>query len=152
MADTARRAPIMIEIAPGELLDKISILEIKLQRMTDPAKLANVRTELALLEQARDRNLPSSPRLASLAQRLREVNETLWDVEDGLRDEERHERFGTRFIELARAVYWNNDERAGLKREINVLLGSSIVEEKSYSDYGRSDDQRHRPDPVLGSS
>ena len=132
-------APIMIEIAPGELLDKISILEIKLLRLSDPGKLSNVRVELAMLERARDASLTATPTLEALCGRLRKINEALWEVEDAIREQERAGHFGPRFIELARSVYRNNDERAAIKREINLLLGSAIVEEKSYADYGSGD-------------
>ena len=135
-------APIMIEIAPGELLDKISILEIKLLRLSDPGKLHNVRVELAMLGRARDASLTVTPELEALCRRLRQVNEALWEIEDAIREEEHAARFGPRFIELARSVYRNNDERAAVKREINLLLGSAIVEEKSYSDYGSGDQPR----------
>lgn len=127
--------PIMVEIAPGELLDKISILEIKLERITDAAKLANVRVELDVLARARDANLAASAQLADLSARLKAINEALWETEDAIREEERDKRFGARFIELARSVYRNNDQRAAIKREVNTLLGSAIVEEKSYSSY-----------------
>jgi hypothetical protein len=129
-------APIMIEVSPGELLDKISILEIKLVQLSDPGKLRNVRVELAMLERARDAGLTATPRLEALYGRLRKINEALWEVEDVIRAQERAGRFGPRFIELARSVYRSNDERAAIKREINLLLGSAIVEEKSYTDYG----------------
>jgi hypothetical protein len=131
-----KHAPIMIEIAPGELLDKISILEIKLHRISDPDKLRNVRTELALLTRARHESLTATPELDALSQQLRQVNEALWETEDAIREEERDGRFGKRFIEIARSVYHANDKRAAIKREINLLLGSAIVEEKSYSGYG----------------
>ncbi|MGE3306514.1 MAG: DUF6165 family protein [Rhizobiaceae bacterium] len=127
--------PIMVEIAPGELLDKISILEIKNERITDAAKRANVRIELDLLCAARDREITPSAALDNLYASLKQVNEALWEIEDGIRDEERDRRFGERFVELARSVYHTNDKRAALKREINTLLGSAIVEEKSYSNY-----------------
>jgi hypothetical protein len=139
METAPKPAPIMIEIAPGELLDKISILEIKLSRLSDPGKLGNVRVELAMLGRARDASLTSTPGLEALCGRLRQVNEMLWEIEDAIREEEHAGRFGARFIELARSVYRNNDERAALKREINLSLGSAIVEEKSYSDYGSGD-------------
>lgn len=127
--------PIMVEIAPGELLDKSSILEIKNERIADAAKRANVRIELDLLCAARDREIAPSAALDGLYASLKQVNEALWEIEDGIRDEERDRRFGERFIELARSVYHTNDRRAALKREINTLLGSAIVEEKSYSNY-----------------
>jgi hypothetical protein len=127
--------PILIEVAPGELLDKMSILEIKLDRITDPAKRANVGTELALLKAVRDESVSASTELDALYRELRSVNETLWDIEDDIRDEERARRFEARFIELARSVYVVNDKRALIKRQINTLLESNIFEEKSYADY-----------------
>jgi len=128
-------APILVEIAPGELIDKLTILEIKSRRMTDPARLANVERELAALGE-HARRLPNLPALDELTRQLREVNESLWNVEDDLRDCERRRDFGPRFIELARSVYRTNDTRADLKRQINLLLGSGIIEEKSYAPYG----------------
>jgi hypothetical protein len=127
--------PIRVEIAPGELIDKITILEIKLERIEDVQKLANVRLELETLVAARDDALPSSDDLTRLTARLKAINEKLWDVEDHIRNCERNKEFGTRFVELARAVYHTNDERAAVKRQINECLGSHLVEEKSYSAY-----------------
>ncbi len=127
-----RAAPILVEISAGELLDKISILEIKAERIADPAKQANVLQELAVLSDARRRVLPESEPLARLAVSLRQVNEQLWDVEDALRAHERQGDFGQRFVELARSVYRLNDQRADLKRQINDLAGSRLREEKSY--------------------
>ncbi len=126
---------ISVEIAPGELIDKITILEIKTERMDDPAKIENVRIELKTLIAARDEAMPSSAELESLSAGLREVNGRLWEIEDDIRDCERARDFGPRFIELARAVYMTNDKRAKLKRDINELLGSPLVEEKSYAEY-----------------
>lgn len=126
---------ISVEIAPGELIDKITILEIKLERMTDAAKLANVRIEWETLTQARDTAIEASDALAGLTQALKSVNEQLWEIEDDIRDCERGQDFGDTFIALARAVYKTNDERARLKRDINELLGSRLVEEKSYAAY-----------------
>ncbi|MBM3733057.1 MAG: hypothetical protein FJW24_06265 [Acidimicrobiia bacterium] len=126
---------IMVEIAPGELIDKITILEIKLARITDATKLANVRTELETLMRARDAAIVSTPELAADAAALKRANETLWDVEDRIRDCERAKDFGPRFVELARSVYITNDERARIKRRINERLGSRLVEEKSYASY-----------------
>ena len=120
-------------MAPGELIDKITILEIKAERIQDPGKLANVRHELRLLTAARDRSVPPSAELDALTAELRRVNLALWDVEDALRDCERDEQFGAEFIRLARSVYKHNDRRAAYKRKINELLGSAILEEKSYS-------------------
>jgi hypothetical protein len=126
---------ILVPISPGELLDKITILRIKSERMTDPAKLANVRHELLLLEQTwRDAGF-SSAELGSDERALQAVNTKLWDIEDDIRDKESRQVFDREFIELARAVYISNDERAAIKKRINQKLGSKIVEEKSYKEY-----------------
>jgi hypothetical protein len=125
--------PISVEVAPGELIDKITILEIKAERITDPGKRANVLRELRLLTTARDRVVPPSTEIEELTTELRRVNMALWDVEDALRVCERQERFDSEFIDLARSVYKHNDQRAVFKRRVNELLGSSIREEKSYS-------------------
>jgi hypothetical protein len=126
---------ILVEIAPGELIDKITILEIKAEQIRDPAKLANVRTELEILVASRDKTLPRSPQLEDLTRQLKEVNQALWDIEDDIRRCEKAKDFGSRFIELARSVYFQNDRRAAVKRQINELLGSKIVEEKAYQPY-----------------
>jgi hypothetical protein len=126
---------IKVPISPGELVDKITILEIKSARMTDPAKLANVRTELALLQDTWRTSAYASNDITSQWAALRTINEKLWDVEDLIRDKERARTFDQEFIELARAVYVTNDERAAVKRDINTRLGSKIVEEKSYAKY-----------------
>ena len=126
---------IPIEIAPGELIDKITILEIKLERMTDPDKLANVKVEWEVLTASRDAHATPSDELAALTTELKTINEALWVIEDDIRDCERDKDFGDKFIELARAVYKTNDKRAAVKRQINELLGSSLVEEKSYAAY-----------------
>ena len=129
-------AELLVPVSPGELIDKITILEIKSARMTDAAKLHNVRTELALLHETW--NASDFSRKGDIAAEwagLRDVNAQLWDIEDAIRDQERAGRFDARFIELARAVYVTNDERAALKRRINTKLGSALVEEKSYKDY-----------------
>jgi hypothetical protein len=130
-------AELMVPISPGELIDKITILEIKSQRMTDAAKLHNVRTELALLTDTWRASPFSSTDIRAEWDGLREVNGKLWDIEDRIRDRERDGDFGAEFIELARAVYVTNDERATLKKKINTKLGSTLVEEKSYADYTR---------------
>lgn len=127
---------VIVAVSWGELLDKISILEIKRDRLTDAAQLANVAHEHATLCAARDQAMPENIDVSDSFTALRVVNETLWQIEDDIRDCERDKGFGTRFIELARSVYINNDERAAIKRRINEALGSDIVEEKSYSDYG----------------
>jgi hypothetical protein len=125
----------LVEIAPGELIDKITILQIKTERIQDAAKLGHVRKELQTLLQACERDLPESPELAQLTGQLKGVNEALWQIEDEIRECERQRDFGPQFIELARSVYQQNDKRAALKRRINELLGSRLIEEKSYATY-----------------
>ena len=132
---THMSSEIHVPISPGELIDKITILQIKAARITDAAKVANVRHELALLEATWRASPYSSHDIEKHWSGLRRVNEKLWDVEDLLRDKERAHTFDQEFIELARAVYFTNDERAAIKREINTKLGSKIVEEKSYAAY-----------------
>ena len=130
-------AELLVPISPGELIDKITILEIKSQRMTDAAKLHNVRTELSLLTETWKASAYSATDISAEWAGLRDVNGKLWDIEDQIRDQERESRFDAEFIELARAVYVTNDERAAIKKRINTRLGSLLVEEKSYSDYGK---------------
>ena len=126
---------ILVPISPGELLDKITILRIKAARMSDAAKLANVRVELELLERVwRDSGCAEHP-LGNEERALQEVNGRLWEIEDRIRDKELSRAFDAQFIELARAVYIENDERAAIKKRINTSLGSRIVEEKSYRPY-----------------
>ncbi|MFB9069129.1 DUF6165 family protein [Pseudofulvimonas gallinarii] len=127
-----------VPVSFGELIDKITILQIKSERMSDPAKLANVRTELAALEATWSAAPESTLDIAGLWAALKAVNEKLWDIEDAVRAQEAAGNFGAGFIELARSVYINNDERARIKREINQVLGSDLVEEKSYRDYRNS--------------
>jgi hypothetical protein len=127
--------PILVEVAPGELIDKITILQIKTERIDNADKVKNVRIELEVLETARDNVIPSSAELDRLTAELKSVNEALWVIEDDIRDCERDKDFGPKFVELARSVYRSNDRRAAAKREINELLGSKIIEEKSYADY-----------------
>jgi hypothetical protein len=148
--------PILAEIAPGELIDKITILQIKSERIADTDKLRNVQVELDVLAATRDAAMATpdesskSPdessesadesseltaQLNELTAQLKQVNEALWEIEDKIRECERGGDFGPRFIELARSVYHRNDERAALKRAINELLGSKLVEEKSYAAY-----------------
>ncbi len=126
---------ILVEVAPGELIDKFTILQIKSERIDDPEKIKNVRIELGVLEEARDSVVAASPELDRLTAELKSVNEALWAIEDDIRDCERSKDFGPKFIELARSVYRSNDRRAAAKREINELLGSKIIEEKSYAEY-----------------
>jgi Family of unknown function (DUF6165) len=128
-------ADIKVPISPGELIDKITILQIKSERMTDAAKLANVRTELQLLESTWRESAHGHSDISAEWQTLKKINEKLWVIEDDIRDKERDRQFDQQFIELARAVYVTNDERAAVKRQINTRLGSRIQEEKSYKEY-----------------
>ena len=126
---------LLVPLSPGELLDKITILRIKVARILDAAKLANVKRELTLLEQTWKDSGAAVHDVALDERALENVNERLWDIEDRIRDKEAHQTFDREFIELARAVYICNDERAAIKKRINVQLGSSLVEEKSYKQY-----------------
>jgi Family of unknown function (DUF6165) len=126
---------ISVPVSPGELLDKITILRIKSNRMSDAQKLANVRVELKVLEETWSASPYAKSDIAADVNALLQVNERLWVIEDDIRGKERAQEFDAEFIRLARAVYVENDERAGIKRRINLKLGSSIVEEKSYAKY-----------------
>lgn len=126
---------ITIPISHGELIDKITILEIKAEHIGDAAKLANVCTELDLLNRTWNADPAARIDVAAERTRLKAVNQKLWDIEDRIRLKERAQMFDAEFIELARAVYFTNDERAAIKREINAKLGSTLIEEKSYQDY-----------------
>ncbi|HEX3398643.1 MAG TPA: hypothetical protein VHS76_18195 [Steroidobacteraceae bacterium] len=126
---------ISVPVSPGELLDKITILRIKSSRMGDPNKVANVRIELKVLEETWSGSPYAKADISADVTALLLVNERLWVIEDNIRDKERAQEFDADFIRLARAVYFENDERAAIKRRINVKLGSTIVEEKSYTDY-----------------
>ena len=126
---------IRVPISPGELLDKITILRIKSTRMRDPEKLVNVRMELEVLENTWRGSAYPKAGIEAEVIALLEVNERLWVIEDGIRDKERAQEFDADFIRFARAVYFENDERAAIKRRINTKLGSELVEEKSYAHY-----------------
>lgn len=126
-------------ISYGELLDKITILEIKSERIADAHKLRNVRDELALLNNAARSAGLDLDAVADIKAQLKAVNERLWKIEDDIRDQERRSDFGPAFIALARAVYIENDLRADLKKQLNIRLGSRIQEEKSYADYRQPD-------------
>lgn len=126
---------ITVPVSFGELLDKISILQIKSERMSDEAKLANVRRELGALEKAWMAHPAAGGDIGRLRAELKAVNERLWDIEDQVRLKEQAQAFDRDFVELARSVYLQNDERARIKKAINLALGSSYVEEKSYQDY-----------------
>jgi hypothetical protein len=130
---------LFVPVSLGELLDKIAILQIKSERITDELKLENIRHELSQLISIRNKEIKSVPGLDDLTAALRRVNERLWDIEDAIRVCEKRQDFGREFIQLARAVYQNNDERAALKYQINTLLDSSVIEEKSYQSYGMDD-------------
>jgi hypothetical protein len=127
---------ILVPTAPGELIDKLTILRLKEERMTDPAKVANVRTEMAALTKTADSQIPPSVELTALWEDLYVTNGDLWVIEDDIRDCENAKNFGEDFIRLARAVYITNDRRADVKKKINLLLGSTLIEEKSYADHG----------------
>jgi hypothetical protein len=129
---------ILAPVSFGELLDKIAILQIKSERMSDAAKLANVRRELDALSSTWLEHPAAQQQIPELRAELKAVNERLWDIEDDIRACEGRQDFGPEFVRLARAVYFENDERARLKKQINLALGSAYVEEKSYQDY-RSD-------------
>jgi hypothetical protein len=126
---------VLVPVSPGELLDKITILRIKVARIQDAAKLANVKLELSLLEQTWKDSGAAAHDVALDERALENVNGRLWDIEDRIRDKEAHQIFDREFIELARAVYICNDERAAIKKRINLQLGSRLIEEKSYKQY-----------------
>lgn len=126
---------VMIPISWGELFDKVTILQIKAERIRDPAKVSNVRKELTELEKVLHTAEPLAAGVLEAMDELRVANAKLWDIEDQIRDCERAKRFDDEFVRLARAVYYTNDERAALKKQINLLMGSELVEEKSYASY-----------------
>jgi hypothetical protein len=143
LPQVAAMSEISVPVSFGELLDKIAILQIKSERMSDPAKLVNVRNELSALERTwmahpgagNDPGAGTGRSLAKLRAELKAVNERLWEIEDDIRAKEQAQAFDDEFVKLARSVYFENDERARLKKEINLALGSSYIEEKSYQDY-----------------
>ena len=126
---------VTIPVSWGELFDKITILQIKAERITDAGKKKNVDTELAELLAIKDGAMPLADEVEVMMDGLRDANEKLWDIEDDIRRCERDKRFDDEFIGLARAVYVTNDRRAELKKQINILLDSGLVEEKSYESY-----------------
>ena len=119
----------------GELLDKITILEIKAKHISDAEKLKNVNHELHILTQTWQENVESNSQLYDLKSQLTKVNQDLWDIEDAIRMKEMKKEFDDEFIQIARSVYFQNDKRAAVKKEVNALLGSDLTEEKSYQDY-----------------
>lgn len=126
---------IEVEVSVGELLDKISILEIKNERIKQQEKLINVQKELESLMEVKNHRIEKTSRLDELFSKLKEVNESLWEIEDKIRDCERNKNFGPEFVSLARSVYIQNDKRCSVKREINEIMNSSLIEEKSYAEY-----------------
>ena len=126
---------VTVPISFGELFDKITILRIKSELIRNPEKLLNIKTELAALSSAAKECVPDTPDVSDLVETLYTINRRLWDIEDGKRDAERRKAFDADFIELARQVYIQNDQRADIKRQINLALGSAIIEEKSYGQY-----------------
>lgn len=134
MANTPQGS-VLIEVGAGELIDKITILKIKASRIADATKLSNVNHELEVLNRACAESLLSSAELVRLEDALTQVNQALWIIEDDIRACEAVRDFGPKFIELARSVYIQNDRRATLKKSINELCGSRIVEEKSYTEF-----------------
>ena len=122
-------------ISPGELLDKITILEIKSEQIKDAQKLRNVKTELSILNESWVKSSIRNEKINELKQELKNNNKALWEIEDKIRIKEANKEFDENFIELARSVYIENDKRAATKKKINLLLGSKIVEEKSYAEY-----------------
>ncbi len=128
-------AEISVPVSFGELLDKISILQIKSERISDPAKLVNIRAELSALEKTWMAHPAGVKDIAKLRAELKDINEQLWDIEDNVRLKDKAGEFDDAFIALARSVYQKNDQRARIKKDINLALGSVYVEEKSYKDY-----------------
>jgi len=135
---TAASAP-KVQISWGELIDKITILEIKVQRLNSKVAFENVRRELLSLDSVANPILAERPDLESLKQQLKLVNQALWDIEDKILAKEAAKLFDQEFIELARSVYINNDKRGNLKRQINAVLNSEVVEEKQYTSYSTAD-------------
>lgn len=129
---------ILVPTAPGELIDKLTILRLKEERISDAAKVANVKVEKAALMETAKAHVPESAQLDALWDELYQINADLWLIEDEIRDCEMAKNFGEEFIRLARAVYVTNDRRAEVKKKINLLLGSALIEEKSYAHHGIS--------------
>lgn len=127
-----------VEVSLGEFLDKITILEIKAERISDPAKLGNINKELSKLRETWSSSPYSKASIDNELDKLRDINKQLWDIEDEIRDKEAQQEFDDRFIELARSVYFTNDKRSEIKRVLNTKLGSTLLEEKSYSDYSNA--------------
>ena len=133
MANKSKK--ILSEISAGELLDKISILEIKIDKITDIKNLNEVKKEYAILRKTRDSSIELTDKIKKLYNEIKKINLILWEIEDKIRICEKENNFGRNFIELARSVYFNNDKRAKIKSDINKTLGSNITEIKQYADY-----------------
>jgi len=132
MSTPTHSAAILVEVGAGELLDKITILLIKAEKISDPAKLANIKREFEALSPSRKRLIDTYAEVEVLEAELKAVNEALWGIEDDIRECESRKDFGPSFIELARSVYIQNDKRAELKKKINIVCEANIIEEKSY--------------------
>ena len=131
---------INIPVAVGEVADKITILELNLRFIKDKEKTNNIKKELTLLKEIYDKcveshNNSTQNRIRALQYNLSEINQQIWKIEDAIRFQEKNEKFDVNFIQLARSIYRNNDRRAKLKRQINLLTNSEIIEEKSYEEY-----------------
>ncbi len=129
---------INIEISIGEFWDKITILQIKADRIKDKDKLINITKELNQLVDHWEKSSHNEIEINEELKKLRHINEQLWDIEDNIRDKEQAQEFDNVFVELARSVYFTNDKRAEVKKEINKKMGSSLVEEKSYKEYNEN--------------
>lgn len=124
-----------IPLSVGEIMDKITILEIKAERIVNAEKVANVTAELDTLSPLVTHDALNTASIKALVAELKDINEALWDIEDDIRERENSKDFGEAFIALARAVYVTNDKRAEIKKQINLATGSTLIEEKSYEDY-----------------
>ena len=127
--------PLYVEISPGELIDKITVLEIKSERISDPARLKNVQTELDILQETRNKHVSDLPELEMLTKRLREANLKIWDLSDRIRELGEKGDFGEEFADVSWQIHLVNDERAAIKKQINLMQGSRIIEEKSYKNW-----------------
>ena len=133
MANKSKK--ILSEISPGELLDKISILEIKIDKIKDSSNIAEITKEYKILKEVKDSQIESTEKLEKLYIEIKKINLNLWNIEDEIRICEKRKDFSQKFIDIARSVYFNNDKRSKIKAEINKILGSNIKEIKHYADY-----------------
>ena len=132
---TNKPKKILSEISAGELLDKISILEIKLEKIKNKVNQEKINKEYKILKEVQNSSIEMTEKLKTLVKKIKEVNQNLWDIEDKLRFCEKNKDFGKNFIEFARAIYFNNEKRSDIKSEINKTLGSNINEVKQYVNY-----------------